>query len=73
MPIIDKDYVEEKKGIKKDDPVKITYFEQEPELGFYVGFGRLFNISNNGDLRGILPSDIKDVDKLGIVKTKSRR
>jgi len=70
MPVIDRNYVEGKKCIKKNDPVKIIYFTQEPELAFYNGFGQYLNVTNNGDSRGILPSEIKDVDKLAVVKKR---
>jgi hypothetical protein len=64
MPVIDRDYVEKKKGIRKGDPVKIVYPDQEPELAFYEDLG---------DPHAILPSEIVDVFKLVIVKEKNKR
>jgi hypothetical protein len=73
MPVIDRDYVEKKKGIRKGDPVKIVYPDQEPELAFYEDLGKFFNVRNNGDPHAILPSEIVDVFKLVIVKEKNKR
>jgi len=69
-----KEYVENEKDIKKDDPMIVYVKGQKPELGFYAGFGHNLNIYNDDEPpHGLLVSDIEDVDKLVVFKPKSRK